>query len=363
MITRKLNNLRSIFVEERKKMLGLPGNLDFSFSALFPFFDFLLNNVGDPFVDSNYKLHTKELERELLAFYAQKYKMHKHYWGYVTNGGTESNMYGLLMGRDLLQRPLLYFSQDTHYSIRKIASILNLGYVVVPSQENGEIDYNSLEKLLLKHKKFEPILNLNIGTTFKGAIDSVQTVVSLLKKHSFISYYIHCDAALFGGYLPFLAKSLHIDFSLPINSLAISGHKFIGCPMACGIFLTNSKDNKLSANREIEYISTTDTTISGSRNGHSVLMLWYRIMTKGVKGYKKDTAQCLKNARYLLELLHKNNIEAYRNHDSNIVYFSKPSQKVCNKWQLSTQGSYAHVVVMPHVSKRAINDLIQDLKF
>ena len=41
-------------------------------------------------------------------------------WGYVTSGGTEGNMYGLYMGREIFPDGVMYFSQDTHYSVVKI---------------------------------------------------------------------------------------------------------------------------------------------------------------------------------------------------------------------------------------------------
>jgi len=43
-----------------------------------------------------------------------------------------------------------------------------------------------------------------IGTTFKGAIDQVDRIQEALKGYP---SYLHLDAALFGGYLPFTAHA------------------------------------------------------------------------------------------------------------------------------------------------------------
>ena len=47
------------------------------------------------------------------------------------------------------------------------------------------------------------LINVNIGTTFKGAIDNVNKIRNIVEENNIISY-IHCDAALFGGYLSYL---------------------------------------------------------------------------------------------------------------------------------------------------------------
>ena len=58
-------------------------------------------------------------------------------WGYVTAGGTEGNMYGIYVGREMLREPIAYFSQDTHYSVIKILHILNIRNIMIRSQDNG----------------------------------------------------------------------------------------------------------------------------------------------------------------------------------------------------------------------------------
>jgi len=69
--------------------------------------------------------------------------------------------------------------------------------------------------------------------------------------------------------------------TLPIDSIAISGHKFVGCPMPAGIFLTRKKYiQKILENSDVSYVGTKDTTISGCRNGLSALLLWYQINRK-----------------------------------------------------------------------------------
>ncbi len=133
------------------------------------------NNIGDPWVDTNLKTHTKVLERAVLDYYARLWGLDPHEkhekgkpvddtkegtaWGYVLSmGSSEGNVYGLLNARDYLSgqvlmrekdngppttfmaqgtfvdmddhkadnatKPVIFFSADTHYSVAKAAHTL-----------------------------------------------------------------------------------------------------------------------------------------------------------------------------------------------------------------------------------------------
>ncbi len=151
-------------------MIGYPGNLGNDFTELFKFFDFLINNCGDPNEIGSYQMDSKEYENRVLKFFGDVYKFEK-FWGYLTSGGTEGNLMGLLMGRIKYPKGIVYSSDSGHYSIRKNTTILNVPCKEIKSLY-GEIDYENLHYHLLKEKT-QPILNLTIGTTFDGATDSI----------------------------------------------------------------------------------------------------------------------------------------------------------------------------------------------
>ena len=363
----RLKSKEKELIKEDETFFGYPSNAAFNYKELFKFLKFPLNNVGDPFLDSSYQLSTRDFEREVLSFFAKLYKIPKSiFWGYVTSGGTEGNMYGIFLGRELYPKGRLYFSEDSHYSIRKIARVLNMKFSVVGSLNSlgdwGEMDTSHLEKLLTRYKKNPPIISLNIGTTMKGGIDNLKKVCAILKKLKIKDFHLHCDAALFGMILPFLKKSPKIDFTLPISSLAISGHKFIGSPIPCGVVLTKKEFVKKVENK-VEYIRTIDTTISGSRNGFTPLILWYAIKTRGLVGFRKEVKECMRNADYLYCRLKEINYPARLNDFSNTIVIKKPkSEQFLKKWELAVQGEYAHIVVMQHVTKHKIDKFILELK-
>ena len=106
---------------------GYPVNQDFDYSELYPLLAFAANNLGDPFGHSRYQSNTHETEREVVHAIAELMRLPaEEAWGYVTAGGTEGNMYGIYVGREMLRQPIAYFSQDTHYSVIKILHILNI---------------------------------------------------------------------------------------------------------------------------------------------------------------------------------------------------------------------------------------------
>jgi histidine decarboxylase len=265
---------------------------------------------------------------------------------------------GLLLGRNKYPGSTVY-STNGHYSIKKNSIILNMSYVEIKSSSNGEMDYEDL-RYHLSMNSAPPIINLTIGTTFDGAIDSVDKTLIILKETSHENFYIHCDAALFGGFLPFLDTTHELDFRKNINSISISTHKFFGIPFPSGIFLSKEKPNGGFVDC-IEYIDSDDTTISGSRNGQTAILLWSLIEKNGIEGFKKEASQCIDNAKYLRNLLEGINYNPQLNQNSNTVTFDIPSSKVINKWQLATRGQRAHVVVMQHITKQTIDSLISDI--
>jgi glutamate/tyrosine decarboxylase-like PLP-dependent enzyme len=93
------------------------------------------------------------------------------------------------------------------------------------------------------------------------------------------NFYIHCDGALFGMMIPFVKKAPKVSFKKPIGSVSVSGHKFVGAPVPCGVVMTRLKLIK-SVSSDVEYLNSRDATIMGSRNGHAPIYLWYTLTMK-----------------------------------------------------------------------------------
>lgn len=359
--TAELDQLYKKIQEKSKTFIGYPCNINFDYSELYRFLKYAVNNVGDPFVSSNYRVNTHEIEREVLHFFAEITHAGSDFWGYVTNGGTEGNMYGLYLARELYPDSIVYYSQDTHYSVTKILRTLHIKNIMIRSMDNGEVDYEDLKKTLEIKRDVIPIVIANIGTTMKGAVDNVQMIHEIFEELAISNHYIHCDAALGGMILPFVKNAPAFDFSAGVDSLSISGHKFIGSPIPCGITIAR-RQNVDKIARSIEYVGTLDTTLSGSRNGITPLFLWYAIKQNGVNGFKKMVKDCFEIADYALQEFKKMEWSAWKNEYSTTVVFKRPSKKLIEKWQLAAYKEIAHIIVMPHVTKEWVDEFMEDFK-
>ncbi len=120
----KLDALHDRLSRLRRYYVGYPCNEEFDYTELLRFFEFAINNVGDPFGGSNIPLNTHELEREVLADFAEFTHAPKDgWWGYVTSGGTEGNMYGLYVARELFPDGICYFSEECSRASTTASSI------------------------------------------------------------------------------------------------------------------------------------------------------------------------------------------------------------------------------------------------
>ena len=356
----RLNGLLRDFESLKLQQVGYPCNQNFDYSALLPFLSYCPNNVGDPFHDSNFRSNTHEMEREVVGLFADMMHLSRDdAWGYVTSGGTEGNMYGLYIGREMFPDGVVYFSQDTHYSVVKILRVLKSRNIMIKSQDNGEIDYEDLYETIRINRDSPVIFIANIGTTMKGAVDDVGRVRKILDDLVITNFYIHADAALSGMVLPFVDEPQPYGFDAGFDSVAVSGHKMIGSPMPCGVALTKREYVGRIA-RSIEYVGVLDTTLTGSRNAITPLMLWYAFEQHGLDGFREIVGECISVAEYAVSRFNDSGIPAWRNRNSVTVVFPRPSEEVIRRWQLAPYEDIAHLIAMPHVTREIIDRVVDD---
>ncbi|BDS06547.1 histidine decarboxylase [Oceaniferula spumae] len=343
-----------------RSSLGYPCNQAFDYRELLPFLEMPLNNVGDPFQESSYALNTLDYEREVIDIFADLAQLpHGQHWGYVTNGGTEGNMYGLYLARELFRHGMVYFSEQTHYSVAKILRLQHTPSIMIKAQENGEMDYDDLRESIRINRHLPPIIFANIGTTMTGAIDDLTKIHNILDELAIREHYVHADAAMHGLALAFIDNPPAWDFAAGIDSLSISGHKWLGSPIPCGIALARSSHVK-RISRAVEYVGVNDTTISGSRSAYAPLMIWYGLRKHGEDGLKKMIKDSILLAQYTVEAFQKKGIQAWRNQNSPIVVFPKPNNEVIRRWSLAVDRNIGHIVCLPHIEKSTIDTFIED---
>ncbi len=351
---------------------------------------FAFNNVGNPYEHSHIPFNSHHFEKALIDRFGAIYGFSPDsLWGFLSNSGTDSNMHGLYIGRTILKSqtgvlPKIYFTQEAHYSIQILRDLLNMEWVVVGTHRDGSMDIDDLERQLNAHPDHPALVVATIGTTFKGAVDSIDGIQAKLKGRT---AYLHLDAALFGGYLPhtqYAADLLH-EISEQgtgrkvkrYDSIAVSCHKFFGFPSPAGLFIT-SKTNfeafltQFSEVHECEYILQVPGTITCSRDAVKPAEFYFFSSETAFNKQAEDAKAILDNAAYLLKEMrtHYAHLQPVRANDrSNTIYFRKPNDAVVNRYSLAIMGLVidgqpapcAHVVVMPHASKEVLDRFLSDL--
>jgi histidine decarboxylase len=382
---------------QRTRMLGYPVNMNIPPAAFFEWRQklheaglnqFHFNNVGDPFKHSHFGFNTHDFERELIERFGQLYGFgHNNIWGFLSHSGTDSNMHGLFIGRTVLQSrtgvmPKIYFTREAHYSIQILAHLLNLERIEVDTMADGSMNIADFEIRLKANPNHPALVVATIGTTFKGAVDSIDAIQNKLAGR--VSY-LHLDAALFGGYLPhtaFADELLHTGSTGQIryHSIAVSCHKFFGFPAPAGLFITTRAifdefEVQFGKMHNPEYLLQIPGTITCSRDAVKPAEFHFYSSAQEFSRQAHDARNMLEATDYLL---HKMQIRFSHltpmrsNPRSVIIYFRKPADSIVERYTLATMTSgksgntgdatsYAHVVVMPHVSKRIIDYFLSDL--
>lgn len=355
----KLKALESHFVERSAHYIGFPNSRLLSFSELGDFLKFNINNIGDP-NHPNGGINTCHFEQEVIHFWARQLHLDPgSAWGYITNGSTEAIMYGIAQGRDRFEDAVLLFSEESHYCLHKIAHLLRLPHRVIASQADGSLDIESLGDAIRALKGRPFILNLTVGTTFHGAIEPPQQVLTLLERLHCRDYHVHVDAALYGPMLTWIDDAPLFDFRLPIHTLSFSGHKFLGAPIPCGVVLSHS-DPIRPFDGSAEYVGSLDTTLSGSRDGLSALVLWLVIQRLGPQGLRQLAQESLQLAGEFTGRMEQCGIAVTRHPHGCILVFPRPAEALAQRWQLATRGDFAHIVTVPGVSSEMLETFLHE---
>lgn len=364
--------------QDRPNALGYPGNYASRLDGFYAWYtgnhmeNMLINNAGDPFTPAG-ALSSATFEREVIEFFAPLYGFEKNdLWGLVTMSGTDGNNHGIYFGVNYLRKktgkmPIVYVSDEAHYSNYRLCDLQHLEVRLVATNAMGQMIADSLEAVL---DTLRPCLMVYaMGSTFKGAIDDQQELNAVLARHPGMAVYKHIDAALFGGYLPYTEYRNLVDRRLiDYQSISISGHKFFGIDSPCGLFITTRDVYDNQASFDIPYLNTNMKMINCSRSGTEPLKFWWLIQTVGKEGWTQQAAAMMDNTAYLVSELKRIGWPCWNNAYSNTVFFRRPSAELMQHFNLAGSqddrfgGKLAHVVVMQHVDRAAIDRLVHALE-
>lgn len=332
-----------------------------------------LNNAGDPMTDNPSTLSTQKFEKQVIEFFAPLYDFRlDNVWGLVTHSGTDGNNHGIYFGVNYLRNttglePVLYVSDEAHYSNMRLAHLQNVEMYLVASDSMGRMIPDSLEAVLVTSRP--ALMVYAMGSTFKGAIDDQKALNAVLASHPEIpAVYRHVDAALFGGYLPFTPyRALVSRDTMHYESISVSGHKFFGLDSPSGLFICTRDVYNNQEDYNVPYLNDNMRMINCSRDALQPLKFWWLTRSIGYTGWALQASKLLHQRDYLKQQLDSIGWPCWVNDYSNTVFFRRPSPRIIAKYTLAQGyddrfgGELAHVVVMQHVSKEKIDMFIADL--
>ncbi|BCX89719.1 histidine decarboxylase [Methylomarinovum tepidoasis] len=370
----------------KNRFLGYPVNMSTPPEAFFAWrrqlqetglTRFAYNNVGNPYHHSPIPFNTHDFERELIENFAAVYAFPKDdVWGFLSHSGTDSNMHGMYIGRTLLKGqsgklPKCYFTPEAHYSIQILTDLLGLERVFVGTLPDASMDPDDLARKVNANRDVPALVVATTGTTFKGAIDRVDAIKAALGNHP---HYLHLDAALFGGYLPYTEDAEEVKHKQGrYDSIAVSCHKFFGFHSPAGIFITRHSTfetfNRLfSRVHTPEYIGHVPGTITCSRDAVKPAEFWFFSRPEDRPRQRQDAKHMLTMTDYLMAQMeaHFPHLRPVRaGQTSNTIWFRKPADWIVEKYSLATMTvkgtKHAHVVVMPHVDRQVADAFLDDL--
>jgi len=333
-----------------------------------------LNNAGDPFTDTPWEVSSQVFEREVIEYFAPLYDFDSgNFWGLVTHSGSDGNNHGIYFGANCLKHqtglePILYVSDEAHYSNMRLAHLQNLETRLVKSDDMGRMVADDLERQLDTSRP--ALVVYAMGSTFKGAIDDMPTLNAVLARHKELpAVYRHVDAALFGGYMPFTDHRRMVSSKeMGFESIAVSGHKFFGIDAPSGLFICTREVYDSQDNFNIPYLNKNMRMINCSRDPIQPLKFWWIVQRVGAEEWSRQANRILELTAYLKGQLDSIGHPAWVGKYSNTVFMRCPSPQLAHRYQLAQNddtrfgGRLAHVVVMQHFTSENIDDFVAALK-
>ncbi|MBL1079742.1 aminotransferase class I/II-fold pyridoxal phosphate-dependent enzyme [Nocardia sp. 2] len=344
---------------EAPVVLGFPANLNFSYSHVAGLLDILVNNVGDPTSNDKSAVGAKHMELAVVEYMAELANADPvQTYGYLAGGGSEANQFGLDRGCTMLPEAAIYCSRAAHYSIRKSARLMRRELVVLDADEYGRMDIEQLHRVCRRDHGRGAVVLATVGTTMTGATDDVDAIAEAAAPAGEV--YVHLDAALGGLIAPFTQERDRWGFANPaVGSVAVSMHKALGMPVPCAVALC--RWDLAQAQIQGEYVNATDATLSCSRNGLASVLVWYALARKGTAGLARNAWRALDLAQYAADRFHEIGMNPLLNPLSVVVVFDRPSEWVCRRFHLATEGARAHIVTVGHVTTAMIDELCEVL--
>jgi tyrosine decarboxylase / aspartate 1-decarboxylase len=328
---------------------------------------FIVSNLGDPKLFPG----TASLEHACIGMLGELLHLPSAA-GYITTGGTESNIQALRTARQLKHvdpgKANIVLPESAHYSFDKAAQMLGVELRRAPLDDAMRADVDAMAGLIDKNTI---ALIAVAGTTEFGQVDPIPAISKLALDEG---VYLHIDAAFGGFVIPFLKDpaKLKFDFEMPgVMSIAIDPHKMGMSTIPSGGLLYRHEGHLKSLEINAQYLtSQVQSSLAGTRSGASAAATYAVMRYLGREGYRRIVSGCMENTKFLGDSLTDMGLELALEPVMNIVTVKLPDataarKKLCDMgWFVSTTSHplSLRMVVMPHVTHNVIEAFLSDLK-
>ncbi|MFD7027151.1 pyridoxal phosphate-dependent decarboxylase family protein [Streptomyces sp. NPDC059917] len=255
------------------------------------------------------------IERRLIDWTTQRIGLGPAADGVFTSGGSQSNFHALLLARDeacrivmqnsatelpksqVLPKLRIFTSECSHFSVKKSAAMLGLGYeavISVPCDSKRRMD-TSVLALELENCAREGLFPMAVvataGTTDFGSIDPLQEIADLAAEHG---AWMHVDAAYGCGLLASPTRRHLLDGIERADSVTVDYHKSFFQPVSSSAMLVRDRDTLKHATYHADYLNPrrmaeeripnqVDKSIQTTRR-FDALKLWMTLRVMGADG-------------------------------------------------------------------------------
>ncbi|XP_012230302.1 cysteine sulfinic acid decarboxylase [Linepithema humile] len=249
--------------------------------------------------------------------------------GLFCPGGSMANGYAINLARhsrypqlkqsglSQVPRLVVFTSEDAHYSVKKLAAFLGIGYdnvYQVKVDARGKMVVSDLEVQIARAVKegAAPLMvSATAGTTVMGAFDPLRDIAQICKKHGL---WFHVDAAWGGGALISRKHRGLLDGVELADSVTWNPHKLLAAPQQCSTLLLRHEGLLQAAHGcGASYLFQNDKFYDPSfdcGDKHvqcgrraDVVKFWYMWKAKGTRGLEAHVDRVFALSRHFVDLI------------------------------------------------------------